>query len=227
MVQDASSLYWVTAEPTLLTCPKSGCGQAPQTVYSDPNGATNLSTDGSDLYWVDQYSGGLVQSCPVSGCSQAHQIAAYQTASEIAAGTYFAFWDTYTSGDLRECPKASSCSGSSTLVLSGEHPLDLLADGKYVFWGRYDGVVRRCLESSCAATATDLATGQGTVREVAQDANNVYWVAQSGDVMACSKTGCGGAPNTLAAKTVASNLASDGSCVYWTTDNGVMTVAVP
>jgi hypothetical protein len=83
-----------------------------------------------------------------------------------------------------------------------------------------------CALGGCTAPTT-LGTAGSGLPGIALDANNVYFTSNfDGTVFACPRSGCGSAPLVLAsAQATPHGIASDGSDVYWATNDGVMRCA--
>jgi hypothetical protein len=121
-------------------------------------------------------------------------------------------------------PGGATGPAPTTLVAGQISPRAVTADDDGVYWANGDGTVMM-LELGKQEPRT-LAEGQGEVVAIAVDKHRIFWIV-GGDVGALrniGKTGTGDPFETVSGLVSPHGIALDENCVYWVTDDAVMTI---
>jgi hypothetical protein len=98
------TVFW-SAETDILTCPSSGCGGAPQVFASNQATAYAITDDGTNLYWTAE-EGGLVLSCPLTGCASPTVLGSEQHApTSVAVDDTSVYWANSTGSTVMRLMK--------------------------------------------------------------------------------------------------------------------------
>ncbi|MGH7326911.1 MAG: hypothetical protein ACREJX_01045 [Polyangiaceae bacterium] len=226
---------------TALACDPNDCASTliKLSITETPSGPVAIVADTSTAYWTDN-AGGLVRSCPSTGCATPTTIA-----TDVARGPWYGlalaagsvFWTSGPPGDggaVYSCAQ-SGCASPTLISESGGSPFDLAVDGTSVYWTTgAGGQVLRCPLAGCGANApVVIADNQGMPAGIAVDSSGIYWVNQTaGTVVRCDVSGCGGSgPTILTAGSMSPwEIVLDAASIYWTdpgADGRVLRLAKP
>jgi hypothetical protein len=209
---------------SLEKCAVGGCGNSPTTLASIGNFTGSIVSDGTTVYFTDGTP--AIQSCAVGGCNQTPTpvVSAQGYAGGIALNSGVLYWHVPITQRFYSCP-TTGCSGSPTQLLSSVYdqgPDGIVTDGVNVYFTESSaGSVAKCAVGGCNNTPTTLAT-TSNINGVATDGVNVYWSdSPAGTVNRCTISGTN--PTTIATgQTSPTQLAVDGTWVYWVTSTTVM-----
>ncbi len=198
---------------------------------------TDIATDGTNVYWVDQIYD-WVRMCAVNGCGGIPTtLAASQNGpSHVAVNGTGVYWINSGTGNhdgaVQTCA-ISGCGGNPTTLASGlTEPWAIAVNATHVFWSDItEETVMECDVGGCGGTPTTFATQQSGVFALALDGVNVYWSTfdPSAGAYVVAKP-MGGGPESVMATFISSvsyGIAADSTRVYWTdylypTSNGIV-----
>jgi hypothetical protein len=213
---DATRVYWIGwGADTVMSCSKTGCGNAPTMIAGKQNRPGSVAVDAANVYWVR--GDNTVMTCPVGGCTPAPSAIGMghscdgppNACRNIVTADGRVFWTTGTA--IVTCTMGA-CPSPATFA-SGPAQ-NLAADTVNLYW--FDGSsVLACALAGCPGGAKTLASGQAVIA-LATNGADVYWINQNGVVARCGVSGCGGSPATFASDAQAMDLAADASHVYFT-----------
>jgi hypothetical protein len=213
---DDDAVYWTNGE-SVVSCPKTGCGCAPQAVLTF-DAPMEIAVHGSTVFFTD-LSLTNVGSCPVTGCGTTPTILATRPVGPdgIVTDDASVYWTTGGWGVLT-CGLGGCDGGPDTLWFPefGEtNTTGITVDATNVYWTNTivsTGSVMQCAKNDCGGTLVTLATGRNDPRGVTVDGTDVYW-AEENDFVKCAIGGCGGEPTTIAS-TQGIAVAVDSTNVY-------------
>jgi hypothetical protein len=210
----SGQLVW--AESTgIATCPTSGCGCAPVSIYQGGHGV-GAAVAGDGAYF--SLNPPELAACALSGCG-ASPTSAWQGAANGVTSDDASVYFTGNSSVLR-VPIGDTEAGV-TQLWAGKgfqaNTVGIAVDATRVYWtnaqpGPY-GSVFQCDKADCGGTVVTLATGRGEPRGVAADEANVYWAEDEG-VLRCAVGGCANAP-TVVVSAPSTAVALDATHVYF------------
>lgn len=213
-------VYWATADGTIQTCARAGCGEKPVKIITDPaltyNGVSVLTADAEDVYWP---SGGAIYRCAASGCGAVPELVAHASTELISVVGTNAYYTSYT--DIQTVPADGS--GPVTTLGSGE--LIGVGDGA-MYWASDRTDIFSCQLADCEHTQNLILAADPDLMRVGISVHGavLYWVmgVSGGPVHSCRISDCAATDRELVADIVsdhASNVSSyavDSENIYWT-----------
>ena len=231
---DATNVYWTNYKIT------GALGYAVQKVAKDATGQgtiassntqdvyapISVATDGTNVYWANYYgNGGVPKTINQIGVNGANlvQLGSGDGTSAIALGGGSVWWGnryaTVKIGKVAIGGGSVVAFAQRTSAIADYDPGGVVADATHVYWTNSGaGTIYAqplgtpCTDTSCTVFVTDPTTGPGAL---AMDASTLYWVSfKDGTIRSRKKDGTG--QKTLAINQPATNIATDGTSVYWT-----------
>ena len=181
-----------TASNNVLSCPKTGCSDGPETFVQDPDSGDLrqlFTVDTQALYWASEFD---IYRCPLAGCGEVPE----RVASRL-------------DGDQNVGATPQTYSRTSALLVAGDSVYwraQANVDAA-VFWAAKDG----------SGTAKRLATVSLGDFGFAVDDRRLYWLDDSNQIVSCVLSECGdSAPTPLVATGAPKSwLQVDERGLYW------------
>jgi len=213
-----STLYWLDYNAASLMQCSVDCNGAPTTFQNWwPNiWQGGFAASATEVFFSGPQEDGLVEQCPVSGCSAPTTFASrQQTPTAMVIGGADLYWlDEGTmltnpngadvsdvNGGLMTCP-VDGCDGGPAAIVTGlSNPDGLVVSGTTAYFAQGNSVLA-CSVTGCNGTPTtilSLPAGSGGVQGFAVDATDVYVAdaVQAGvvfsydwEIRRCSLSGC-------------------------------------
>ena len=214
-------VFWLGGDqsPTIYSCPRAGCKQAPFAIVRDPF-ALELTSDQDYVYWASSLD---LYRCSVAGCAATPEVVARGEGTHPVFSGEDAFWISPSSSassarPIRRAPKDGS--GTPTTVVEPTIPSNLRVFGDALYWIGDDGI-NTCSINGCNGEPRIVASDQVMVglydETLNVDASGAYWLDTSNVVQYCPLDGCNQA--TAVTPSTAQSFALDADYVYWTDNN--------
>ncbi len=207
--------------------PASSASCEPAVLSTTADELVALAVAGGNLYFATTSA---LYTCPRSGCGATPTLLTTPglLIKDIAANASNLYWthQSPSGGVISTC----EVSGCSPVALATGQSLDgdLAIDVVNAYWTNVDRV-RKCARTGCnnSPTTLETVTSPPPPEHVISDGTYVYWSwsTTNGGLMRCASAGCGTTRTTLAQVTNVNGIATDGTEVYFTISDRVLTCA--
>lgn len=221
LVLDDGFLYWVNRNPSL-----PGPDVNLMRMEVDGDGAiqletgtslVGLATDGSTLYWSDQYADEIRQTALPALAGSGTLFAGSQVGPQgVAVDGTHVYWVT-GNGLVMRAPKDTMMPAE---LANGQAGLRSIAvDDKYVYWNADPNVIMR---RNLATGAIDMLGSSGAPRDILADGGYVYWTdASNSAVFKIHRDGVPADRQTIVTEGPTFAVAADATRLYWSTTDKI------
>jgi hypothetical protein len=202
MTGNTANLYWVDGNNGTVTRIRKSDKTQLNLPIPYLTALANIAADDNHVLITDTsapVNGGGVYVCKdaTSDCVGKFTLL-LDTAAYVATNGTLAVVNQPSTGSIVTCDMGAGCSGTGTVLASGEMGVSALAaDTNAVYWAikgtGTNGTIRTCPLPNCTGGAQTLATSQSTPRSITNDTSFVYWAnqgtttANSGSIMRIAK----------------------------------------
>ncbi|HVW26309.1 MAG TPA: hypothetical protein VHC69_13160 [Polyangiaceae bacterium] len=193
-------------------------GKEPVTLASTKGLAYALVADEHNVYFVDDEG---TKSVPLSG-GPVRTLASRNSASILVSGSTLYLGDATGQGNLVSVP----IDGGPVTVLASESALDPIMCGASVCWLNGPALASRLRQLVPGGSPTTLATGLSEPHDLIFDGNYFFTTIGAGVVFLARIPADGGRVDIIQQRGLATSLALDDACLYWSEASGIYSWAL-